>query len=176
MTDPGIPDPERPIHFSIWIGGYFDHESSTDGLQRRTAQTTPPPSAAACDPNLLPKVFSPELVGPGGSDHAHLILPAITGLRVDDRTEVLFGDVKAVEGAEKYWTTLPVRYLLCDKSIWETRWAAQKLKEQFDENKEKGVTTRQLTIKTLQGANHFVSLPAVTYGLRAGRAPSLSNM
>ncbi|KAH8171680.1 alpha/beta hydrolase family protein [Sarocladium implicatum] len=156
MMDPSIPDQDRPVRFAVWIGAYFDHASSPDGLQRRTAQTTPPPSAAACDPSLLPSVFRPDLVAAGGSDNAHLIAPLITGLRVADRNEVLFADVDAADAADKYWMGLPVRYLLCDRSIWETTWAARKLGEQFAENKDKGVVTRELTVKTLNGANHFV--------------------
>lgn len=84
----------------------------------------------------------------------------MSGAADEDRNNVLFGDVAAAEKegqAAKHWTSLPVRYIFCDHSIWESPWCVTKLNEQMAEERQEGKLTREITIKTLKGANHFVS-------------------
>lgn len=161
LGDEDIPPEKRLDAFSRWIGSYFDHASSPDGLERRKTLEHPPITTATVEPELNSQVFSPQVAAPGGSDWAHLLLPIISGVAEEDRNNILFGDVEAAakEGeTEKYWLSLPIWYLYCDHSIWESVWCVRKLNEQIEAEKKRGRVTREVSIKTLKGANHFVSL------------------
>ncbi|KAL2209198.1 hypothetical protein CC79DRAFT_1367391 [Sarocladium strictum] len=156
--DDEIPPEKRYEAFSKWIGSYFDHASSPDGLERRKTLEHLPVTKATADPKLNSQVSSPQLTAPGGSDWAHLIIPQMSGVAEEDRNDILFGNVEAAakEGeTEKYWLSLPVRYVYCDHSIWESPWCVRKLNEQIEAEKERGRVTREVSVKTLEGANHF---------------------
>ena len=62
------------------------------------------------------------------------------------------------------WADVEVRYLWCDRSVYEMPWGTWALRKELEEAQAKGLRTRRLAIARLRGANHFVSCTSSGHG------------
>ena len=111
--------------------------------------------------------FVPEPAAPpGGSDVALLGAGIGTGLNGVMRRRAFFlglhdagVDFEGGGGGEgdRVWDDLEVRYLWCDRSVYEMPWGTWALRGELEEAKRQGKRMRSISVARLAGANHFVS-------------------
>lgn len=152
LEDEKIPVEERPLAFSKWVTGYYTHGDSPDQLERRTPVSDPQPSILNMTPEEMGSNFSPSPAGPGGSDFITLNSGIKSGSNVAMRMGAFyFKDDEEVD----QWEGVELRYLWCDRSVYEMPWGTMQLRAELDDAKQKELRMRPITIVRLPGANHF---------------------
>ena len=143
--------------FSKWVSGYYTHGDSPELLERRTPATDIRPTIMDISPEELQIMFHPGPTSPGGSDLGLLNGGIITGLNrvMWRRSLYLSGD--DTEGTGDELADVELRYLWCDRSVYEMPWGTWALRKELEEAKQNGLPLRKMTIVRLRGANHFVS-------------------
>ena len=150
LEDEAIPLPERPLAFGRWVSGYFMHGESLETLELRTPADEPRPSILNFSPEEFAQVFHPGPAGHEGSDLLLLNAGIATGLNKRMKDEGLYPQ------GEDVWRDVEVRYLWCDRSVFEVPVGMWGLRKELEEEKEAGRPVRNVTIVRLRGANHFV--------------------
>ena len=204
--DPSIAPEAVTREFAAWVSGYYAHPSfypSSDTtplledveedadpnalrLERRTALETPPPTLFTLTDAERAAALSPGPGDPGGSDSLLLVGGIRSGLfgALREGALVLPGKLVGKEGGGEgrqrtdAWPAVEVRYVWCDRSVWEMPWGVWNMRARVEEGKKSGESLRPFTLLRVKGANHFVSDEAlqrwVIYGLTvAGMLGSL---
>jgi hypothetical protein len=154
LEDADIPPPERAAAFSRWVSGYYTHGDSAATLERRVPVDDPRPTILSITPEELQTVFHADVTGPGGSDLLLLGGGIATGLNEAMWRGALY---LSGDGSGNEWADVELRYLWCDRSVYEMPWGTWALKKEVEDAKRKGLPLRNLSIVRLRGANHFVS-------------------
>ncbi|GJE93983.1 hypothetical protein PsYK624_101500 [Phanerochaete sordida] len=149
LEDDAIPPLERPMAFSRWVTGYYTHGDSPAALERRTPVAEPRPTILNFAPEELAQVFHQGPTGPGGSDLALLRAGIASGLNAKMKDEGFY------PAADDEWHDVEIRYLWCDRSVYEMPWGTWALRKELEEARAAGRRTRNLTVVCLPGANHF---------------------
>lgn len=155
LEDESIPPQDRPMAFSKWVSGYYTHGNSPADLERRRPLDDPPPTILGMTMEEVQSCFHEKPAGPGGSDALLLVGGIATGLNTALRKSAFFPEDS--EGKGDDWADIELRYLWCDRSVYEMPWGTWALRSELDEAKKKGLRMRNVTIVCLPGANHFVS-------------------
>lgn len=150
LEDETIPPLERPLAFSRWVTGYYSHGDSPDALERRTPVADPRPSILNFAPAELAQVFHEGPTGPGGSDLALLMVGIASGLNARMKDDGFY----PADG-EDAWRDTEIRYLWCDRSVYEMPWGTWALRRELDAHRQAGRRMRNVTMVCLPGANHF---------------------
>ena len=179
----GYPPPEDPYNplfdtalgadttymFVNWVSGYFQHGETADEIERRIPLKTPPPTLSTLTDEERASALYPDPGLPGKSDDLLLVGCIRSGLFTELRKKALCltpetadKEAEEKEGAERVgtdaWRDVEVRYVWCDRSVWEMTWTSWKIREEMQAAKEGGTPTRNVHILRLPGSNHFVSL------------------
>lgn len=147
------------------MSGYYAHGDSASELEHRIALAEPTPTILTMSPeDIQAKLHAPPAI-PGGSDD----LLVVTGIRhglydTMRRATLLFadpGDTEAEAGKEEDavrsdWKGIELRYIWCDRSVWEVPWGTWALQAELEEARKAGNEIRNVVIFRLKGANHFV--------------------
>ena len=163
LWDPAVAD-DRPRAFANWVSGYFQHGDTADAIERRVALANPPPTLSTLTEEELASVMYPGPGNPGGSDDMLMGGGIQSGMfkQLKDKAFYLQPGAKAETLEEDpvtdAWRDVEVRYVWCERSVWEMTWSAWKIREELQEAKESGKKMRNLKVLRLPGANHFVSL------------------
>lgn len=154
LEDDTIPPETRALAFSRWVSGYYTHGDSPSTLQLRTPEEQPLPSIITMSPLDLQTNFFPEIAGPGGSDLLLLNATLAAGVNAAVRKQAFF---LATEGGNDDWGDIELRYLWCDRSVYEVPWGTWALRNEMEEAQSNSWRMRNIKIARLAGANHFVS-------------------
>ncbi|KAI0632766.1 Alpha/Beta hydrolase protein [Trametes polyzona] len=65
------------------------------------------------------------------------------------------------------WADVEVRYVSCERSVWEMPWGTMLLKREIENARAKGLPIRNIRLVFVKGANHFVHWDAPELALRA---------
>lgn len=128
-------------------------------LEFRTPQENPPPTLSTLSHEDASRVLSLQPILPGGSDQLLLDSGIRTGLFASLRDLALFSPAQAsapTNSAED-WSKIKLRYIWCEKSVWEMPWGVKNLQQDIENARKSGRTTREVEIVQLPAANHFVS-------------------
>ena len=155
------PEQFDPVTGLDWVGGYFSHGDTVDTLVRRTHDTDPLPTTRRMTQEEMTKTVDFQPGAPGGSDQLFVAAGYRTGL-----FGKLWEDAFPLpEQRQEAWQNIEVRFVWCDRSIWEATHAAWWVQAQVAEARAKGKRVRNVTTLRFRGANHFVSL----WHIRGGR-------
>lgn len=156
LEDESIPPAERPLAFSKWVTGFFTHGSTPETLERRNPVANPPPTILTLTPEELSSSFLPQPAGPGGSDLLQLNGGISSGLnKVMKDKAIYFTGPEGDEDQDDRWQDVELRYLWCDRSVYEMPWGTWAFRKEIEEAEKKGLKMRKITIVCLEGANHF---------------------
>ncbi len=56
------------------------------------------------------------------------------------------------------WDSVEVRYISCERSVWEMPWGTSLLKKEIEQAQAQGLPMRTIRFVFVKKANHFVSL------------------
>ena len=99
----------------------------------------------------------PPPANPGGSDNVLMELGIRYGLYSTLREASLYPPERLSDKYASSWDSVTLRYVWCDRSVWEMPWGTWALQSELDNAKKDGKRTRQVELVRLDGANHFVS-------------------
>ena len=71
---------------------------------------------------------------------------------------VAANDDSEEEAVTDAWRAVEVRYVWCDRSIWEIIWGVLSMRGELADAKKAGKAIRHITFLRLERANHFVSI------------------
>lgn len=167
LEDEAIPPAERAGVFAAWVSGYYTHGDSSDTLERRTPATEPRPTIFQIKPEEVQSSLHEGPGSPGGSDLTLLGLGIATELWAALKDKAFYPTEKAFDedGTGEDLAGVELRYLWCDRSVYEMPWGTWTLRAELDEAKAKGRRMRNINVVRLAGANHFVSSPLVSVEL-----------
>ena len=175
----GYPLPEDPYNplwdptlgadttrvFANWVSGYFQHGETADTIERRVPLETPPPTLSTLTDEERDSALYPGPGNPGGSDDLLLLAGIKSDFFIELKDKALYPPAEKSSAPESEdeeettdaWRDVEVRYLWCDRSVWEMTWTSWKLREELRQAKEAKRSMRPLKVVRLRGANHFVS-------------------
>ena len=181
----GYPPPEDPYNplwdpalgtdgshvFVNWVSGYFQHGETADEIERRTPLKSPPPTLSTLTDEERASALYPGPGSPGQSDDLLLASGMQSGVFTELKIKALYlhpGKAEEADEADREvvnaWRDVEVRYIWCDRSVWEMTWTSWKMREEIQEAKASKKPMRNLQIVRLTGSNHFVScLKSVTW-------------
>lgn len=101
---------------------------------------------------------------PNGSDQQLGALGIDAGLYEFLRNRTLYLTkfaiaIPAVAETVEDWDKVKLRYIWCEKSVWEMPWGMVNFQRDLEEARKSGKETRKVQIMKFSGANHFVSSP-----------------
>ncbi|KAI0655018.1 hypothetical protein C8Q70DRAFT_924560 [Cubamyces menziesii] len=169
LIDPTIPPENVIVEFAKWVSGYYQHGSTPEELEYRVPLKEPVPTIMRLTEEERDSVLCGGPGSPGGSDD----LLHANGLR--------YGLFKRLKDAAFYppqpnhgaqapadtWKDTELRYVWCDRSVWDMPWCCWALHAEIDEAKKSGTQMRPITVSRLRGANHFVHWDEPERALRA---------
>lgn len=157
LQDLSLAPEERARVFAGWVSGYYTHGESPSELEYRTAAAEPRPTMLTMSPEFVRSALCRGPGEPGGSDACLLHEGIHHGLFASTRLDALyptnFADEETVE-----WRDIELRYLWCDRSVWEMPWCAWSLSAEVEQAKSDGKHMRGIHIVRVRGVNHFVSV------------------
>ncbi|KAF4981672.1 hypothetical protein FZEAL_2559 [Fusarium zealandicum] len=153
FSDESIEPQDRPEAFFKWVSGYYTHDFATGTLERRSPSTDVSSTVARMTPEEMQACVHADAAGAEGTDSKHFALGLATDLHSHLRRRVFFHDNG--KDQQDHWDKLPIQYLWCDRSVWETPWGAGKLREELDSSEQAGKKHRDVQIVRFEGANHF---------------------
>lgn len=142
--------------FSKWVTGYYTHGDSPDELERRKHVDDPRPTILNMTLEDIQTNFVQEPTAVGGSDLMLLEGGIGTGLNEVMRKSAFYL-TEPDEDEGDNWADVELRYLWCDRSVYEMPWGTWALRNELEEAKQQGRRMRNITMARLSGANHFVS-------------------
>lgn len=157
LRDETIPPLERPQAFVKWVTGYYTHGDSPDTLELYKPVADPPPTILNMTPEEIQTHFCEKPAGPDGSDALLVTAMAATGLNSVLRKTAFYLDKDDEASEGEIWAGTELRYLWCDRSVYEQPWGTWSLRRELQEAREKELKMRNITVVLLEGANHFVS-------------------
>lgn len=109
---------------------------------------------------------------PGGSDACLMHEGIGHGLFASVRLDALYLPSRNVEDEDgdgdgdedkDEWRDIELRYLWCDRSVWEMPWCAWSLSAEVEQAKSDGKHMRGIQIVRVRGVNHFVSVRTLSF-------------
>lgn len=164
MSHPSLAPGEGAKLFPTWVSGYYAHGNSASELEHCVAQAVPIPTILNMSPeDIQANLHAPPAI-PGGSDDLLLAAGIRHGLYdVMRRAALFFTSSGASEGqgeeenaVRSEWKGIELRYIWCDRSVWEMPWGVWALQEELEEARKAGKEVRNVVLVRLKGANHFV--------------------
>ncbi|EIM81598.1 alpha/beta-hydrolase [Stereum hirsutum FP-91666 SS1] len=188
LSHPSLAPGEGAKIFPAWVSGYYAHGDSASELEHRIALAEPTPTILTMSPeDIQAKLHAPPAI-PGGSDDLLVVTGIQHGLYDTMRRATLFfanpgvaeaeageeeGEEEAVRGD---WKGIELRYIWCDRSVWEVPWGTWALQAELQEARKAGKETRNVVLVRLKGANHFVHWDQPERALRALLADSTEDL
>ena len=156
LADDEIPPAEGVRMFTLWLSGYYTHDLARDKLEMKTPDAEPSPTLSRLGPKQVQAYFDPKLAALGEADMM-LIRAAFRNGAFERQRRLALGLAGETTGQEDRWLGVPLRYLLCEGSVWEMPWSAICLRRELEEGRRSNRTIREVSIVPLARANHFVS-------------------
>ncbi|KAI0091390.1 hypothetical protein BDY19DRAFT_983760 [Irpex rosettiformis] len=176
LTDPSHPPGTGIQLFPAWVSGYYTHGDSPHELEHRTPLQDPPPTILTMTHEEIEGAVFPGPGEVGGSDEVFLHSGVRCGLWEVLRGRALFvgmnDDDEEKEDNVKGWNDIELRYVWCDRSVWELPWATWALQAELAEAEKAGREVRKVRLVRLRGANHFVHWDEPERALKALLADS----
>ncbi|KAI0755694.1 Alpha/Beta hydrolase protein [Fomes fomentarius] len=145
--------------FAVWASGYFSHSSadSFEQLEIRKPLDSPPPTITTMSPEELAMIHMSEC---DSMLHHNALKCGVFG-RLRKDALLLHGGQGSKEGnnlllaAGDEWSTVEIRHVLCERSLWETHYGLFSLRAEIEENAKAGKAIRKVTYRRVPDANHF---------------------
>ncbi|KAI9061797.1 alpha/beta-hydrolase [Trametes sanguinea] len=166
LFDPTIPAEERERAFTNWVSGYYVHGATPDTLERKTPLLDPPPTLSTLTPEEISRTLSLGPGAPGGSDALLLHFGIKLGLYEPLRKGALYQPPQDWESGDAL-RDVEVRYVSCERSVWEMPWGTMYLEKELKEARAKGLPLRNVRLVFVKDANHFVQWDKPEHALRA---------
>ncbi|OSD03769.1 hypothetical protein PYCCODRAFT_1434156 [Trametes coccinea BRFM310] len=166
LFDPTIPPNERERAFTNWVSGYYVHGTTPDTLERKTPLRDPPPTLSTLTPEEISRTLSLGPGAPGGSDALLLHFGIKLGLFESLRKGALYLPAKESESGDAL-RDVEVRYVSCERSVWEMPWGTMYLEKELDEARAEGLPLRNIRLVFVKDANHFVQWDKPEHAVRA---------
>lgn len=137
------------------MSGYYVHGETPETLELKTPLQNPPPTLSTLTPEDIGRTLCLPPGGPGGSDSMLLDLGLKLGLFSFLREGGLYmpKEVQLGDG----WESVEVRYISCERSVWEMPWGTSLLKKEIELAQVQSLPMRTIRFVFVKGANHFVS-------------------
>ncbi|KAH9933984.1 uncharacterized protein BXZ73DRAFT_100822 [Epithele typhae] len=169
--------------FAMWVSGYFQHGDSADAIERRTPLANPAPTLSTLTDEERESALYPGPGEPSGSDGLLLAGGIQSGLYEQLKNAALYlpeeiASPLGEDGDEMVtsaWSDVEVRYIWCERSVWEMTWTSWKMREEMREAQAQGKNMRNLKILRLLDANHFVHWDEPERCLKAFLAPETAS-
>ncbi|CDO68088.1 hypothetical protein BN946_scf184788.g19 [Trametes cinnabarina] len=165
LFDPAIPPEERERAFTNWVSGYYAHGNTPDALERKTPLQDPPPTLSTLTPEDIARTLSLGPGAPGGSDALLLHFGIKLGLYEPLRKGALY--LPTADQGGNALQNVEVRYVSCERSVWEMPWGTLHLERELEEARAKGLPLRNIRLVFVRDANHFVQWDKPEHALRA---------
>ena len=165
LHDLASPVEERIEKFAAWVPSYFTHgELLAFGLKaledRNAAEDVPPTVARMSAEDIAESTSAAGALG-GCED---LFAKACFAHGVYEWLRKKAFSLQDVPAGEDDWRSVELRYIWCDRSIWEMPLLAWTLPRELEEVEKTGGSVRKVNYVRLRGANHFVSLSSCSAG------------
>lgn len=158
LHDPKLTPAEKVEHFGLWVASYYAHGDvwtlGAAALESRKALQDPPPTIKTLTPEEVAESVHSGPGETGGTEHL-LTHTSITHGTYSSLQKRAFHLSEAADGDD--WRHVEVRWLWCDRSIWEMPLVAYTVARELEEAKKQGETVRNVKFVRFHGANHFVS-------------------
>ncbi|KAI0755699.1 hypothetical protein C8Q74DRAFT_1305136 [Fomes fomentarius] len=133
--------------FAIWASGYFSHSSadSFEQLETRKPLDSPPPTITTMSPEELAMIHMSEC---DSMLHHNALKCGVFG-RLREDALLLHGGKGSKEGnnlllaAGDEWSTVEIRHVLCERSLWDTHYGLFSLRAEIEENAKAGKAIRK---------------------------------
>ncbi|KAI0370960.1 hypothetical protein BV20DRAFT_966054, partial [Pilatotrama ljubarskyi] len=166
LFDRSIPESEREEAFANWVSGYYAHGDTPETLERKTPLPDPPPTLSTLTPEEVGRMLCLPPGAPGGSDALLLDMGIKLGLFEALREGALYTGGSGQPTGDG-WADVEVRYVSCERSVWEMPWGTMLLRKELEEARAKGLPVRNVRMVFVKGANHFVHWDSPELALRA---------
>ncbi len=162
LLDPEIAPEDRQPLFMKWVSGYFPHGGTPDTLEGKTPLQDPPPTISTLTSEEIARMTCLPVGEPGGSDEILVHSGIRLGLFAYLRERALYHpeDEKVVAGGDA-WRDVEVRCVTGEWSLAGVLWATMLLKQELEDAKVKGLSTRDVRFVLIRRANHFVRICVV---------------
>ncbi|EIW56755.1 uncharacterized protein TRAVEDRAFT_170736 [Trametes versicolor FP-101664 SS1] len=165
LFDADIPLNDREKAFTNWVSGYYVHGDTPETLELKTPLQSPPPTLSTLTPEEIGRTLCLPPGGPGGSDSMLLDLGLKLGLFSSLREGGLYMPKEGQSGDA--WDSVEVRYISCERSVWEMPWGTSLLRKEMEAAQEQSLPMRTIRFVFVKGANHFVHWDQPELALRA---------
>ncbi|KAI8992840.1 Alpha/Beta hydrolase protein [Trametes punicea] len=167
LFDSEIPTEERGKAFTNWVSGYYFHGDTLDTLERRTSLVDPRPTLSTLTPEDISHALFLPPAAPGGSDEILLQTGIKVGLYEALRKEAFYTSAGNKHLDEDRWRDVEVRYVSCERSVWEMPWGTMNLEKELEFARTQGLPMRNVQLVFVKDANHFVQWDKPEHALRA---------
>ncbi len=158
LHDLASPVEERLEKFGVWVSSYFTHgdlfASGPKALEDRNAAEDLPPTVTTMSAEDIAESTS-AAGAPGGSED--LFAKACFAHRVYESLRKRAFSLHDVRAGGDDWRSVELRYIWCDRSIWEMPLLAWTLRKELEEVEKAGGSVRAVDYVRFHGVNHFVS-------------------
>ncbi|EJC99741.1 uncharacterized protein FOMMEDRAFT_160186 [Fomitiporia mediterranea MF3/22] len=144
LKDPSMPPGEGAKFFSSWVSGYYSHGNSVSELELRKPLANPRPTIETMTPEDIGSAMYPPAAYPGGADFSLMEAGVQHGLFNFLREATLYPPFTGEKPKE--WDSIQLKYIWCDKSVWEMPWGTWALQNELEEAKKKGKPIRPVSI------------------------------
>ncbi|KAL5522412.1 hypothetical protein ACEPAG_8428 [Sanghuangporus baumii] len=157
LSEPSLAAGEGVKLFPSWVSGYYLHGNSSAELEHRNALPEPRPTIETMSKEDIEAALFPPPANPGGSDQILMDTGIRCGLYAALRKAALFPPASSLSNSklESYWASVTLRYVWCDRSVWEMSWGTWALQSELENAKNVGIYSRKIQFVKLDGANHF---------------------
>ncbi|KAL5496029.1 hypothetical protein ACEPAH_3122 [Sanghuangporus vaninii] len=157
LSEPSLAAGEGVKLFPSWVSGYYLHGNSSAELEHRIALPEPRPTIETMSKEDIEAALFPPPANPGGSDQILMDTGIRCGLYAALRKAALFPPASSLSSSkpELDWASVTLRYVWCDRSVWEMPWGTWALQSELENAKNVGIHSRKVQFVKLDGANHF---------------------
>jgi hypothetical protein len=139
--------------FALWVTGYYQHGTTADQFEHRTALKDPPPTIATMQQEDIATALH---VIPDMTKFTDGII--LSGWQKQNLGESLRTRLMYPSDMNSSWANIQLKYIWCDMSVWEMPWGALKLEEELEGAKTAGKPFRTTSVLRMRGSNHFVRI------------------
>ncbi|OJT14443.1 hypothetical protein TRAPUB_9021 [Trametes pubescens] len=146
---------DREKAFTSWVSGYYVHGDTPETLELKTPLQSPSPTLSTLTPEEIGHTLCLPPGGPGGSDAMLLDLGLKLGLFSSLREGGLYMPME--RSPRDAWDSVEVRYISCERSVWEMPWGTSLLKKEIEQAQAQGLPMRTIRFVFVKKANHFAT-------------------
>jgi hypothetical protein len=156
--DPSLSTGEALKIFGHWVSAYYAHGEDLTKLEYEALEH-PAPTIPSMDHSDVRRCMEISPVLPGGSDERFIRLGVQLGVFAQLKDAVIYLDKGREQDSQvvNRWDDVEIKYVWCDRSVWEMTWGALCLQADLDDSKKAGRVIRKVDMVRLRGGNHFVS-------------------